>query len=245
VVIAIIAVLAAANQKAKGAYCLANIKQIGVALMMYSSDNNETFPHLNTDAFPPPNPEPPGVYWWFEYIDNGKYVTSSRVSNNVWRCPSVLDSDLISGDFYGVKLEGDGPMEVNVLGTGIVPFGPMCSRKITELRRPSQLWLIGDLRVPRFASDLAKTDFPVVAIARSLAPGSRTHQGCFQAKARLLCLHLKSRQPAATAGVPTSRFAMDTPKVGNGRIWLQIILMSLPSIPIENINAVAHDWRLR
>jgi hypothetical protein len=93
-------------------------------------------------------------------------------------------------------------------------------------------------------------DFPRVAIVPSSAPDSRTHQGCFQARAGLMHRHLPSRRPAATTGVPPSLFSMDTPKVGNGRIWLQIEMMSLPYIPIENINAAAttyvtHDFRIR
>jgi hypothetical protein len=49
-------------------------------------------------------------------------------------------------------------------------------------------------------------------------------------------LHLKSRQPAATTGAPSSCYAMDTRKLGNGRIWLPMLMMFLPSIPFETIN---------
>src|SRR6185436_4509460 len=59
VVIAIIAILAAilfpvfaqAREKARQAACSSNMKQIGLGLMMYTKDYDETFPF---SAFPPP-----------------------------------------------------------------------------------------------------------------------------------------------------------------------------------------------
>jgi len=173
VVIAIIAILAAmllpalakAQDQARALKCLSNSKQIGLSLMLYAADNHDTPPPLNTDAYPPPNPAPPNVFWYFQYLGNGKYITADTISNNVWRCPSVLDSDLISGDTYGVKLEGYGPMEGNEDGAGIIRFGivggqAMGSRKFTSLMRPSQLWLVGDVGVPKNAAQAANNAFP-------------------------------------------------------------------------------------
>jgi prepilin-type N-terminal cleavage/methylation domain-containing protein len=173
VVIAIIAILAAmllpalskAQDQSKAIKCLNNSKQIGLALMMYAADNHDRPPPLNTDAYPPPIPEPPNVFWYFQYLGVGNYVTSDTISNNVWRCPSVQDSDLISGDTYGVKLEGYGPMEGNEDGAGIIRFGvvggeAMGSRTLTSLIRPSKLWLIGDVGVPRIPAQAAVNAFP-------------------------------------------------------------------------------------
>ena len=57
VVIAIIAILAAilfpvfaqAREKARSASCLSNVKQLGMALMMYVQDYDETLPRLDND----------------------------------------------------------------------------------------------------------------------------------------------------------------------------------------------------
>jgi prepilin-type N-terminal cleavage/methylation domain-containing protein len=177
VVIAIIAILAAmllpalskAQDQAKAIKCLDNSKQIAVGLTLYAGDNHDILPPLNTDAYPPPNPEPPGVYWYFQYLSFGNYITSDTISNNVWRCPSVLDRDLISGDVYGVKLEGYGPLEGNGgdMGndSGIIRFGVvggeiMGSRKLSSLSRPAQLWLIGDVGVPKNTEQAGVNAYP-------------------------------------------------------------------------------------
>src|SRR5919108_1783284 len=60
VVIAIIAILAAilfpvfahARDKARGAFCLSNMRQMNLAVMMYVQDHDETFPFLNVRWMP-------------------------------------------------------------------------------------------------------------------------------------------------------------------------------------------------
>ncbi len=173
VVIAIIAILASlllpalarAKVKAQAIKCLSNNKQIGLAMVMYAGDNNDTLPPLNTDAYPPPIPAPPGVYWYFQYLGNGKYITDSTVSNTVWRCPAVLDKDLIMGGPYGL-LEGYGPMEGNqgndsgILRFGFVNGQKEGSRKLGSLTRASQLWLFGDVGLPKSIGDQGANRFP-------------------------------------------------------------------------------------
>jgi prepilin-type N-terminal cleavage/methylation domain-containing protein/prepilin-type processing-associated H-X9-DG protein len=160
VVIAIIAILAAmllpalsrAKDKAKGIACVSNNKQIGLAFAMYTQDNNEFLPPLNTGTWPGVTPD-----WWFKILDNGKYLTTTSTSNNVWRCPVVKDSDIDPGvvSYFKSPCEGYGPLEGNTLTTGIIRYGKnsdgsnLGSLKLVQIKRPAQIWLIGDVGYPK------------------------------------------------------------------------------------------------
>jgi len=83
---------------------------------MYAGDNNDTLPPLNTAAFPPHGIQSHRSYVLlvFENLSNGKYIPVTRFSK---QCLALSGGariqDLISGLFYGIKLEGYGPMEGN------------------------------------------------------------------------------------------------------------------------------------
>ena len=167
VVIAIIAILAAlllpalarATTKARAIACASNNKQIGLALMMYAGDNQDTLPSLNTGTWPAFT-----TNWWFQILDAGNYLTSSSVSNNVWRCPEVKNEDIDPATvaFFKSPCEGYGPLEGNTLTTGIIRYGKnsdgsnLGSRKLTQLLRPGQIWLIGDVGYPKSGLSIDK-----------------------------------------------------------------------------------------
>jgi len=163
VVIAIIAILAAlllpalgkAKEKAKTIRCVSNNKQIGLAIMMYAGDNDDFVPPLNERNFTSHTAK-----WFYRYLDDGNYMTSSTQSNNVWRCTAVKDQDIISTTvgYYNSPCEGYGPMEDTVdPSKGIIRYNltqigiVQGSRKLSSLLRPSQLWLVGDVGVPKTA----------------------------------------------------------------------------------------------
>jgi len=160
VVIAIIAILAAmllpalarAKEKAKTTVCVNNNKQISLAFHMYANDHNDYLPPLNTGTWPGVT-----VDWWFKILDQGKYLTSTTTSNNVWRCPAVKDSDIDPGvvAYFRSPCEGYGPLEGNTLTTGIIRYGKnsdgsnLGSLKLTQIKRASQIWMNGDVGYPK------------------------------------------------------------------------------------------------
>jgi prepilin-type N-terminal cleavage/methylation domain-containing protein/prepilin-type processing-associated H-X9-DG protein len=160
VVIAIIAILAAmllpvlskAKEKAKSIACVNNNRQIALSFNMYASDNNDFLPPLNTGVWPLVTPN-----WWFVILSNAKYMTSSSVSNNVWRCPVVKDTDINAATvaYYNSPCEGYGPLEGNTYTAGVIRYAmntdnsALGSLKLTQIQRASQIWLIGDVGVPK------------------------------------------------------------------------------------------------
>src|ERR1022692_3819333 len=126
--------------------------------------------------------------------------------------------------------------------------------------------MFGDVGVPKSAADQAANRFPSGGYSTEFStrqpnpPGLNPGQGWVNAPPppkQAACRHNRRATFSLFDGHSESwkwedlvtdkddRIRSEEPKVGNGRIWLQIKMMSLPLIPIEIINAVAHDSRLR
>jgi len=101
VVIAVISILtalllpalAAAKEKAKSIVCLANLKQIGVALILYSDDNEDSLiPAEYSKSFHPGGEGWPAILYDQQYLAAERSPTfySLAAGNSVFRCPSGL-----------------------------------------------------------------------------------------------------------------------------------------------------------
>ena len=150
--------LARAKDKAKGIACKSNNRQIGLAMMMYANDNNESLPLLNLTF-------PPTPTWWNNIMDAGNYITRTTVSNNVWRCTVVLDPEIsiIYPGTLNTRCEGYGPLEGNLPSQGVIRYprdgttgAQLGSKKLSQIYRSAQIWLIGDVGTPRLSPNVDK-----------------------------------------------------------------------------------------
>jgi prepilin-type N-terminal cleavage/methylation domain-containing protein/prepilin-type processing-associated H-X9-DG protein len=159
VVIAIIAILAAilfpvfaqAKEAAKKTQCLSNMKQVGLAIMMYLNDNEDVYPLCQrgpaldeiptgvTDYFPVP-------WQWVvnPYVKNGdKTVTVNtgrlEVSGGLWNCPSFPNQKMPRQ--YGINVHISGDMS----NYGYNDFGAQyASIGQTHISSPSNKVLVGE-----------------------------------------------------------------------------------------------------
>jgi len=149
VVIAIIAILAAmllpalsrARENARQSVCMSNLKQIGIAVMMYCQDYNEVLPSVNI-----------GQNWYIKLlrytnpklsgVPVAEYPAKPKGPVTVFVCPSnryYYTSGSTTPWSYAVNYTMN--MECGILFTG----GPSnYPRKYASIKKPSEKVIIGD-----------------------------------------------------------------------------------------------------
>jgi prepilin-type N-terminal cleavage/methylation domain-containing protein/prepilin-type processing-associated H-X9-DG protein len=165
-------VLARAKAKAVGIRCCSNLRQMGVAFLLYADDNNQQLPDLYTMWWMGTGVAPGGLWWW-QTLSTNRYMVSQVVSNNVWRCPAVQDPDI--NTVFGARWEGYGPVESTVIRYGFDggPTTPLHSRKLQQIRRAAQVWLMGDTGVPNNPNNVPASGYRTEIV--TFPPDPTTH----------------------------------------------------------------------
>ena len=147
VVIAIIAVLtsilfpvfAQAREKARQSSCASNLKQIGMAGMMYAQDYDETLPVYTYDY---------KTYWVGYKADSASLMDKSKglitpyiKSGDVQRCPSYSGGENLGGTGYGINSQ---------LTFNRATFGAAIPTTLGELSQPSDTIFFGEAGIPNF-----------------------------------------------------------------------------------------------
>ena len=133
VVVTIIAVLAAilfpvfarARENARRASCMSNLKQIGLALMMYVQDYDETYPYASMDGNDPLYAAPDASW---PYL-----LQPYTKSLQVFTCPSST-----SGSNAGIWFGNYGA------STNLLKYRSSCVTKMASISEPSEGYAIMD-----------------------------------------------------------------------------------------------------
>jgi prepilin-type N-terminal cleavage/methylation domain-containing protein/prepilin-type processing-associated H-X9-DG protein len=157
VVVAIIAVLVAmllpalnqVRQSAKQSVCSSNLHQLGLVMLGYADNSNGKLVPFNLYEAGSGLSD---YHFYANLLVNGKYAPPPSswkddrwgdVVVGIWRCPSVEDRQIQWGGGYGTN--GGDTMS---LGNGNYQWGHLMgygwSTSISQISRPSELWMLGD-----------------------------------------------------------------------------------------------------
>jgi prepilin-type N-terminal cleavage/methylation domain-containing protein/prepilin-type processing-associated H-X9-DG protein len=162
VVIAIIAILAAilfpvfaqAREKARQTSCLSNVKELGLAALMYAQDYDETLPRNRGGGSS-------GAYigpYWHQIIE--PYIKNRQI----YRCPSEKTREVGYGPCCRIFTNGGTgrelaklqyPAETGMLADygGASPFDPPPASAGYYIHPPSRAWCTGSATCPGSVSD--------------------------------------------------------------------------------------------
>jgi prepilin-type processing-associated H-X9-DG protein/prepilin-type N-terminal cleavage/methylation domain-containing protein len=154
VVIVIIVVLAAMTfmgasrmkAKARSAVCASNIRQVGMAMLSYTSDNQNKLPPLA--EIDPRTGKQSGI--WTLVLARAGYLWdpmtpgTPRTGEGVWACPECTQTANTHGG-YGIAeatvIQYDDRVSRANTRLGKTEFG---SLRLTSIKNPARTWLLGD-----------------------------------------------------------------------------------------------------
>jgi hypothetical protein len=146
-------VLNKAKVKAQRTKCLSNLRQLGFGWVMYHQDNNgflvQSYPQNNNDAWVLGDMRNPAQALNTDLIREGKLFPYNR-DVALYHCPTDEGVTIANKKFASVRSYsmnsfmggrgGAAPAVIPPTAAGYVPF----FSKDSELRRPSQLWVLLD-----------------------------------------------------------------------------------------------------
>ncbi|MES2464517.1 MAG: DUF1559 domain-containing protein [Armatimonadota bacterium] len=147
VVIAIISILAGilfpvfaqAREKARQSSCASNLRQIGMAGLMYAGDYDETLPVYTYDY---------KTYWVGHKANSTSLMDMSKglitpyiKSGDIQRCPSYTGGENLGGTGYGINSQ---------LTFNKATFGVAVPATLAELSQPSDTIFFGEAGIPDF-----------------------------------------------------------------------------------------------